>query len=147
MSELRAIMQRLGQRLDHQAAAPPAGAPERPPADLYVSELEHCSDAMLHYEWNWLEQHLQDLALCRSNEAMLKAAGGQQHLNGLIAQSEHYAAQLQKAFAQRALVPCRQPHNVAPSEHAWELSNPGLRAQWGFEPRANPGAPGVDPAS
>lgn len=138
MSELRAIMQRLGERLDDRGAAPPSGSPGRPPADLFVSELEHCSEAMLHYEWNWLEQHRQDLALCGSNEAMLKAAGGQQHLNSLIAQAEHYDAQLRQAFAQRALVPCRQPHNVAPTEHAWELSNPGLRAQWGLLDRPAP---------
>lgn len=139
MSELRAIMQRLGERLDSRGseAAPTAAA--RPPADLYVAELQRCSEAMLHYEWNWLEQHRQDLTLCRSNDAMLKAAGGQHHLDSLIAQAEHYAGQLRQAFTQRALAPSRQPHSVAPSEHAWELSNPGLRAQWGLDPQPHAG--------
>jgi hypothetical protein len=135
MSHLREIMQRLASRQS------PAGAPGSGPAPttahapqvLFQDELEQCTDAMLQYEWVWLERHREDLEQCRFNPTMLEAAGGSVHLELLIAQASRYASQLEELFSRRGLEPSRHTHTVAAAEHAWELSNPGLRAQWGIE--------------
>jgi AcrR family transcriptional regulator len=93
---------------------------------------------MLHYEWAWLEQHLQDLEHCAGNDAMLKVAGGQRHLDGLLAEARACQQHLRDQFAARGLSPRRLPHSLAAAEHAWELSHPGLRAQWGIDAVSKP---------
>ncbi|WP_157665281.1 hypothetical protein [Cyanobium sp. NIES-981] len=105
-----------------------------PPQRLFSDELEHCTDAMLQYEWAWLERHREDLEQCRFNPTMLEATGGRAHLEALIAQASQYAAQLEEIFSRKGLMPCQHSHSVAPAEHAWELSNQGLREQWGITP-------------
>jgi hypothetical protein len=135
MSYLRDIMQKLGSTRP-EAAGAEAGS--RPPAGLlaadYRKRLEACSGAMLDYEWTWLEWHREDLELCRTNPTMLRAAGGEQHLEALIREAEACRQALEAVFAARGGLPRRHPHSVAPGEHAWELSNPQLRAAWGFTP-------------
>lgn len=135
MSYLREIMQKLGAGAEAAVQEGRGGAhwPALQAAD-YRRQLEACSEPMLHYEWAWLEQHRQDLELCRANEAMLQVAGGQRHLEGLLAESEQCLQHLREVMAQRGLTPRRLPHSLAGSEHAWELSHPGLRAQWGLDP-------------
>lgn len=134
MSYLREIMQKLGAGAEAALQEGRGGAtwPALQAAD-YRRQLEACSEPMLHYEWAWLEQHLQDLELCASNEAMLKVAGGQRHLDGLLAEARQCRQHLHDQFAALGLTPRRLPHSLAAAEHAWELSHAGLRAQWGID--------------
>ena len=135
MSYLRQIMQRLNAR----TAAPPAEAPAAAPSPLlerhladYDAHLAACSPAMLQYEWAWIEQHLDTLTLARSTPAMLAAAGGPAHLEALLEESRRFRALLEQRFAAAALTPAAHRHTVVATEHAWELSQPELRRQWGF---------------
>jgi AcrR family transcriptional regulator len=132
MSHLRDIMQRL-------AAAQPAGTENPPPPsslpqlDAYRLQLQQCSEAMLHYEWTWLHQHLDDLQLCNANSAMTQTAGGSQHVRQLILQAETCLAALAEECARRGVQPERQAHSLASAEHAWEVSNSTIRRAWGLD--------------
>jgi AcrR family transcriptional regulator len=139
MSYLRDIMQKLGAGAEAAVQEGRGGAawPALQAAE-YRRRLETCSEPMLHYEWAWLEQHLQNLELCASNDAMLKVAGGQRHLDGLVAEARQCQHHLRDQFAARGLSPRRLPHSLAAAEHAWELSHPGLRAQWGIDSEPAP---------
>lgn len=135
MSYLRQIMQRLNAR----TAAPPGEAPAAAPSPLlerhladYDAHLVACSPAMLQYEWAWIEQHLDTLTLARATPAMLAAAGGPAHLEALLVESRRFRALLEQRFAAAALTPAAHRHTVVATEHAWELSQPELRRQWGF---------------
>jgi hypothetical protein len=130
MSYLREIMQKLG---DSQ---PPEPAVQ---VGLYRRQLEACNEPMLLYEWAWQQQHLEDLRLCAANPAMLEVAGGQRHLEALLSTAEAALQELLEVFAAREIVPRRLPHSLAPTEHAWEVTHQGIRAQWGLD---DPGAPG-----
>lgn len=133
MSYLREIMQKLGAGAEAAVQEGRGGAAwPALQAEAYRRRLQACNEPMLLYEWAWLEQHLQDLELCASNEAMLRAAGGQRHLDGLLAEARQCRAHLREQFAARDLSPRRLPHSLATGEHAWELSHPGIRAQWGI---------------
>lgn len=134
MSYLREIMQKLGAGAEAAVQEGRGGLawPALQAAE-YQRQLERCTTPMLHYEWAWLEQHLQDLELCASNDAMLQVAGGQRHLEGLVAEAQQCQQHLRAQFAARSLTPRRLPHSLAAAEHAWELSHPGLRAQWGID--------------
>jgi glycine/D-amino acid oxidase-like deaminating enzyme len=132
MSHLREIMQKL-------AAAQPAGTekptpqPSLPQLEAYRQQLQQCNEAMLHYEWTWLYQHLDDLQLCNANSAMAQAAGGSQHVRQLILQAQTYLAALAKECERRGVQPQRQAHSVASAEHAWEVSNSAIRRAWGLD--------------
>lgn len=138
MSHLRDIMQKLGQR--HAAGAdravetrPAAGDLERHRRD-YRDRLRSCSPQMLRYEWTWLHQHLEDLELCRTSPEMLRVTGGRQHIDLLLSEARAYLEELAEEFGERALIPSREPHSVVSGEHAWDVSNETIRAQWGFDP-------------
>lgn len=142
MSHLRDIMQKLGQR--HAAGGEAAAAPavEITPAnsaDLdhhrrdYRQRLSTCTPAMLRYEWTWLHQHLEDLELCSTTPEMLRVTGGRQHIELLLGEAHAYRQELEDEFRQRNLVPAREPHSVMSGEHAWDVRNPAIRAQWGFD--------------
>jgi len=146
MSYLRQIMQRLNARaaataLSATSSPPAAGgeasatAPspllERHLAD-YDAHLAACSPAMLQYEWAWIEQHLDTLTLARTTPAMLEAAGGPAHLEVLLEESRRFRALLEKRIAAGGLIPASHRHTVLATEHAWELTHPDLRRQWGF---------------
>jgi len=139
MSYLRQIMQRLNQRAASSAALAPGEAPAAAPSPLlerhladYDAQLAGCSPAMLQYEWAWIEQHLDTLTLARSTPAMLAAAGGPAHLEALLEESHRFRTLLEQRFAAAGLTPATHRHTVVATEHAWELSQPGLRRQWGF---------------
>jgi len=133
MSYLREIMQQLGAGAEAAVQEGRGGAawPALQAAD-YRRQLAACDEPMLLYEWAWLEQHLQDLQLCGSHAVMLKAAGGQRHLEGLVAEAQQCQQHLREVMAARGLSPRRLPHSLAAGEHAWELSHGGIRAQWGI---------------
>ena len=132
MSHLREIMQNL-------AAAQPAASPSPnaamalPQVEAYARHLHQCNQAMLLYEWAWLQQHLEDLQLCQSNSAMAQAAGGSQHVNQLLLQAEGCLQALTTECQARDLQPQRLAHSVASGEHAWEVSNSAIRQAWGLD--------------
>lgn len=137
MSHLREIMQKLA------AAHPGAGSAASQQLwastgqpEAYRHQLEQCTAEMLHYEWTWLLQHREDLQHCSANPAMAQAAGGSQHVQRLISQSEACLELLAGECERRGLQPERQAHSVAPGEHAWEVSNSTIRQQWGLDESA-----------
>jgi predicted ATPase len=125
MSHLRDIMQKLGR--SHAASAVLAQHRSH-----YRQQLRACEPAMLRYEWTWLHQHLEDLELCRTNPDMLRATGGRQHLELLLAEAHADLEELTAEFQQRGVVPALEPHSVVSGEHAWDVRNKTIRAQWGF---------------
>jgi hypothetical protein len=147
MSHLRDIMQKLGQShaASHSAGSgasfsadpapvitPAAGAELEKHRSHYRQQLRACAPAMLRYEWTWLHQHLEDLELCRTTPDMLRVTGGRQHLELLLAEARAYLEELTAEFQQRGVVPAREAHSVVSGEHAWDVSNETIRAQWGF---------------
>jgi hypothetical protein len=138
MSHLRDIMQRLGQRhasgSDVVPEITPAGSAEleRHRRD-YHQRLRTCTPAMLRYEWTWLHRHLEDLELCRTNPEMLKVTGGRQHIDLLLSETRAYLDELEAEFRERGLAPGGEQHSVLSGEHAWDVSNATIRAQWGFD--------------
>ena len=141
MSYLREIMQRLNERLaSEQPAAeiPAAAATEREQPLLglqarhYGERLRSCTAPMLQYEALWLEQHLEALELCRVKPEMLQVTGGRRHLEAMLAETRTFLALLTEEMARRGLVADPHHHTVVASEHAWELTNPSIRQQWGI---------------
>lgn len=133
MSYLREIMQRL------QARHAAAGATPRPdPAQIerhlqaYQERLDACTPAMLQYEWAWIEQHLETLELARTTPAMVRAAGGASHLEGLLEESRRFRDQLEQHCRALGIRPASQRHAVLATAHAWELHQQDLRQLWGF---------------
>jgi hypothetical protein len=140
MSYLRQIMQRLRDRSD------PPPRDDRGDAalleehlSLYGAQLQACSDAMLDYEEAWLEQHIDTLELCAREPAMQAGAGGAQRVERLLEESRRFRQLLNQSRRERGLGRRGVHAAVVASEHAWELSDPGLRRAWGF-PAAPPSA-------
>ncbi|MFY8148295.1 MAG: hypothetical protein ACOVNL_03635 [Prochlorococcaceae cyanobacterium] len=135
MSHLREIMQRLQAR----TPTPPTPAPQlEEHLSAYGEHLRHCTDPMLQYEWVWLEQHLESLAMCASQPGMREAAGGATHVAQLLRESECFLPLLRQEMERRGLQPALHRASVVPSEHAWELSHAGIRAAWGLPPLSPP---------
>ncbi len=150
MSHLRDIMQKLSQRHAAAAAANTAdaadagngAAPAVTPAGSaevekhrrdYRQRLRACTPAMLRYEWTWLQRHLEDLDLCSSTPEMLRVTGGRQHTELLLAEARAYRDELAAEFRERGEQPGGEQHSVLSGEHAWDVSNATIRAQWGFD--------------
>jgi hypothetical protein len=138
MSYLREIMQRLNEA--RSTAAAPDPAPTAPPGPLqeahladYGERLGRSSPAMLQYEWAWLEEHIDGLALCGSQPEMAAAAGGVAHVQRLLAESRRFRHLLEREMERRGVRPSLHRHTLVATEHSWELTNPAIRAQWGIE--------------
>lgn len=137
MSLLREIMQRLGDRgsrPDGDAAAAEA-APAEPAAVVadYERHLVGCSAAMLHYEWSWLEQHLDTLELSLSQPAMLATLGGEARAQALCRESRACQERLRQRLEALGEVPGGRHGPVLAGEHAWELRHGGVRSHWGLD--------------
>lgn len=143
MSYLRQIMQRLHDRSTAPAPADRSGDPAvlEEHLKLYAARLADCSDAMLHYEGAWLEQHIETLELCARQPTMLASAGGVERVERLLQESLRFRQLLERCREGRGMTDRGARAAVVASEHAWELSDPGLRRAWGFP--ADPGAPGA----
>lgn len=141
MSYLREIMQRLNAR-HAQQDSPPESDPGRLEAHLshYRDRLLACTPPMLQYERAWLEEHIASLELCRADPAMAKTAGGVARVTALLEESRRFQELLESRVRELGLEPLRRRAAVVPSEHAWELSPPDLRRQWGFDAES-PGSP------
>lgn len=136
MSYLREIMQRLTAAQAAAAEAAPAEVPAHPLLGLhsrqYAEQLAACSEAMLHYELAWLEQHREALELCRVNPEMLQVAGGERHLAQMLEETEQFEALLAAEIDRRGLAPDPHRHTVVANEHAWELSHAAICEAWGI---------------
>ncbi|MEO1002410.1 MAG: hypothetical protein AAFX65_04780 [Cyanobacteria bacterium J06638_7] len=138
MSHLRDIMQKLSQ--NRSGSVPAAAAiPAASSAELarhcqhYRRQLRAASPAMLSYEWTWLHQHLEDLELCGATPRMLEVTGGRRHVDQLLDETRAYLRELGQEADQRGLSLTRQALSVVSGEHAWEVSNATIRAQWGLD--------------
>jgi len=138
MSYLRQIMQRLQSRSVPLPEPADAGGLLEEHLEAYRANLERCSDAMLQYEWAWLEQHLETLELCAVDPGMLASLGGVNRLHRLLEESRRFQDLLERRLADRGLEVARHRAGIIASEHAWELTDSSLRRAWGFaeEPSA-----------
>ena len=101
MSNLRRIMQRLA---DSQSSQPTkANNPDSGsvvPSKIYIHEFQKklgmCTDAMLQYEWAWLEEHAEDLELCLSHSEMTDTLGGTSQVERLLLEDKEYKVELEK---------------------------------------------------
>lgn len=150
MSYLREIMQRFQTARsaqhpeDPQAQSRPPAAPQRLEQHLawYRDQLLACSPAMLRYEWAWLEEHIDALELCSSRPEMVPGAGGGTRVRSLLEESLRFRDLLQERMAAGSVEPALHRGTLVPTEHAWELSQPEIRRQWGFEnPEGSRGTP------
>ena len=101
-----------------------------------------CSPAMLRYEWAWLEEHIDALELCSSRPEMMPGAAGAARVRSLLEESLRFRDLLQERMAAASVDPALHRGTLVPTEHAWELSQPEIRRQWGIE-----GAPTSAPDS
>lgn len=143
MSYLREIMNRLRERSEASESGhePPAVAYSplsqrvlEEHLQTYRERLQACSDAMLPYEWAWLEDHLATLELSNGQEAMQKVLGGPQRVADLLRETHCFQAEVRGELSRRGLEPGNRTAPLAAQEHAWELSNPAIRLEWGIEP-------------
>lgn len=131
MSQLRDIMQRLGARRAEAAAS--AAPPGRGTCETdYARHLQNCTTAMLHYEWAWLEQHLETLELSLTQPSMLTTLGGEGKVRALLAEGDSWREALRSRLEARGESPGDRHGPVLASEHAWELTHPTLREHWGL---------------
>jgi hypothetical protein len=157
MSYLREIMQRFQASRSAQHPEDPQ-AQSRPPTDRhrleqhlawYGDRLLACSPAMLRYEWAWLEEHIDALELCSSRPEMVPGAGGGARVQSLLEESLRFRDLLQERMAAGSVDPALHRGTLVSTEHAWELSQPEIRRQWGIDrpegPTNAPEAPDFPP--
>ncbi len=129
MSHLRDIMQRLGARGGESSGGISATAVLL--AD-YERHLPACSVAMLHYEWTWLEQHLEALTLALGQPSMRTTLGGEAKVRALLVEGQACRDLLRCRLEQRGETPGDRHGPVLAGEHAWEISQPSIRDHWGL---------------
>jgi hypothetical protein len=129
MSHLRDIMQRLGARAGGSASGSSATAALL--AD-YQRQLPACSAAMLHYEWTWLEQHLEALSLALAQPAMLRTLGGEPRVRALLEEGQACRDLLRRRLEAVGESPGDRHGPVLAGDHAWELRHPAIREHWGL---------------
>lgn len=137
MSYLREIMQRLaegnGRRpIDRSNMQTDERELVKLHVDTYQTKLEHCSKAMLQYEWAWWKEHIDALELCLSQPDMCDQIGGYGHVQKLLAESRECQRVLVDAMKAAMVNPAGHGHSIHPSEHAWEVSLNSVRDEWGF---------------
>lgn len=148
MSYLREIMQRLTETRSGEARGPaPAGGEDPGPRleehlRAYEERLGRCTPAMLRYEWAWLEEHIEALELCLSQPEMVSTAGGSARVQVLLAESGRFRERLRQCMEERSVETALHRGTLVSTEHAWELTHPAIRAQWGIDPVAETGPDG-----
>lgn len=104
-------------------------------ASWYRENLSHCSEAMLQYEWAWMNGRLAALRHCRASEGSeLAACPPEPRLDGLLSESQLFRTLLLQEFASRGLRPLPPRGTVVASEEAWEITSASVRQEWGIEP-------------
>lgn len=100
--------------------------------DEYQQNLERCSTEMLHYEWAWLNEHIEALELSLVQPEMCKELGGPGQAKNLLEENKEYQMLLQDYFRLRMIHPVSSRYPISPGEHAWELSNESIKEAWGI---------------
>lgn len=103
-------------------------------AGCYRENLSRCSDAMLQYEWVWLQQQLRALRDGQGHPVLMERVGGEERLHGLVSQSVLFQLLLQNEFARRGLAPEAARGPVVAAEEAWEITSVQVKRQWGILP-------------
>jgi hypothetical protein len=109
-------------------------------ASWYRENLSQCSEAMLQYEWTWMNGHIDALEryLCdaegREAEPDFRQAfePNQARLEALLSESQLFLTLLLREFASRGLRPAPPKAPVIPSEEAWEITSARVRQDWGI---------------
>ena len=136
MSELREIMRRLNTKATRQPD-------QERPVDLqllgvrseqYLRELQRCTDAMLQYEWAWLEEHVQALRRSQLQPELMVSLGGEDNVKILISECVLFQLILQEEFGRRHLTPRGTTAPIVPSEEAWEITSLKVKQDWGIVP-------------
>jgi hypothetical protein len=105
-------------------------------ATWYRENLSHCSEAMLQYEWAWMNGRIDALEHCRHEEG--SPAGDQDtgpeaaRLADLLSESQLFLTLLLREFAGRGLRPSAAKGTVIPSEEAWEITSLQVKQDWGI---------------
>ncbi len=103
-------------------------------ASWYRENLSHCSEAMLQYEWAWMNGRLAALRQCRAGEGGELACPPEPRLEGLLGESQLFRTLLLQEFASRGLRPQPPRGTVVASEEAWEITSASVRQEWGIQP-------------
>jgi hypothetical protein len=147
---LEPILEQLRRERNESATAPqPAAWPGPEPsavqaglrtsslgchASWYRENLSHCSEAMLQYEWAWMNGRIAALRHCRAGEGGELACPPEPRLDGLLSESQLFRTLLLQEFASRGLRPLPPRGTVVPSEEAWEITSASVRQEWGIQP-------------
>jgi hypothetical protein len=131
----------------NESAVPPQPAAEPSPvqaglrtsslgchASWYRENLSHSSEAMLQYEWAWMNGRIAALRHCRAGEGGELACPPELRLEGLLSESQLFRTLLLQEFASRGLRPQPPRGTVVPSEEAWEITSASVRQEWGIQP-------------
>ena len=138
MNNLRRIMQKLAQvQPDGRSSSESQSAVSTELMRLHIKDyqerLDHCTAAMLQYEWAWLEEHIADLELCLSQPEMQQTLGGKSHVEQLLLESHAWQAALKSTMLSQGVEPSRRPQAVVGGEHAWEIRQDSIKRMWGLD--------------
>jgi hypothetical protein len=103
-------------------------------ASWYRENLSHCSEAMLQYEWAWMNGRIAALRHCRAGEGADLACPPEPRLEVLLGESQLFHTLLLQEFASRGLRPLPPRGTVVASEEAWEITSASVRQEWGIQP-------------
>jgi len=117
-------------------------------ASWYRDNLADCSEAMLQYEWAWINQRIDALDRQRTQESSpLSLVADSSHaksdepdppapLHGSLAEhlaeSQLFLNLLLREFAVRGMRPSTPKAAVIPSEEAWEITSKLVKEEWGI---------------
>jgi len=103
-------------------------------AACYRENLRGCNDAMLQYEWAWLEEHVQALRRNQLQPELMVSLGGEDNVKILISECVLFQLILQEEFGRRRLTPRGTSAPIVPSEEAWEITSLKVKQDWGIVP-------------
>jgi hypothetical protein len=103
-------------------------------ASCYRENLHSCTDAMLQYEWAWLDEHVQALRRSQLQPEVMTSLGGEENVKILISECVLFQLILQEAFGRRHLSPLGSHAPIVPSEEAWEITSLKVKQDWGIVP-------------
>jgi len=103
-------------------------------ASCYRENLRSSSDAMLQYEWAWLEEHVQALRRSHLQPELIRSLGGEANVKILISECVLFQLILQAEFGRRHLAPLGSAAAIVPTEEAWEITSLKVKQDWGIVP-------------
>ncbi|MFM7264512.1 MAG: hypothetical protein ACKOZW_02760 [Cyanobium sp.] len=109
-------------------------------ASWFRDNLGQCSNAMLQYEWAWMDGRLAALAQCGGDASIGPGAPPaspcppEARLAALLTESQLLQTLLLQEFTSRGLRPLPPLGPVVASEEAWEITSASVRQTWGIQP-------------